>query len=819
MRRTSFNEDWRVRPKANQFMERMAGDTGESVTLPHDAVIGTTRLASADPAVGHFPPGAWLYEKQFDVAAEDAGTSIFLEFEGIYRDALVYINGNFVAHRPYGYSGFTVQVDPYLRFGQPNTVAVEARIHDDSRWYSGAGIYRDVWLLQADRVQLVPSGIKVATPEIDDSVAVVVVSADVRNQSTGAAQPVVAVEITDVEGRVVAHGETPVSTIAGECLTVRQRVFIAQPRRWNLDDPYLYRCRVTLTGAGDLAEEEVTTFGIRTLAVDPIHGLRINGEPVLLRGACIHHDNGVIGAATIGRADERRIEILKDAGFNAIRSAHNPCSVALLDACDRLGMLVMDETFDAWTKSKNVDDYAIRFEECWEADTEAMVAKDFNHPSVIIYSIGNEIPEVGDPAGAATGRRLAEKVRSLDDTRFVTQAFSGLLVGGAELFEELRGEPPSAEPAQEVDARTEVNTAMTTLAERMDGISLSPVIGRKSVETLSYLDVSGYNYMDVRFEMDGQQFPNRVLIGTETHPAIIDRGWASVLAHPHVIGDFVWTGWDYLGEAGIGRIEYGTTTNELGMTGFLGEFPWLTAWCGDIDITGHRRPQSYYREIVFGLRDDPYVAVRPNPPDGQVVVHSSPWSWSDVISSWTWDVKPGWTMVVEVYGTGDEVELFHNGTSVGTKPIGPDHRFRCEFEVDFEAGELEAVSRRAGTEVGRMRLRSASGGVLLRAEADRTETTADGSALSYVTLSLVDEDGVLFTSTDRPITIDIDGPGNLQGFGSADPTSEESFTDNVCTTFAGRALAVIRPTGSGVITLTARAEGCEAQTVVIAVAS
>ncbi len=807
MRRSPLNDGWTVRPKTNRFTERMGtGPEPVPVTLPHDALIGVERLPSGDAASAYFPAGTWEYRRMLELPIDDGGTSVSLEFEGVYRDALVYVNDSLAAHRPGGYSDFVVEVDNLIRVGEPNELRVEARTHADSRWYPGVGIYRSVWLLQAGPVHLAPGGLQVLTPEIDDDVAAVSVAVDVRNRSGATSDAMVRTELLDREGSVVAWDEAPVTTVPGDTVTVRRRLYVARPRRWGPDDPYLYTCRVGLLAGGEVIDEESTTFGIRSVTADPVRGLRINGEPVLLRGACVHHDNGPLGAATIDRAEERRVELLKAAGFNAIRSAHNPLSRPMLAACDRLGVLVMDEAFDMWEEPKSEDDYALRFPEWWEADIEAMVRKDVNHPSVILYSIGNEIPEVGRPHGARLGRALAEKVRSLDSTRLVTQAVSGLLVGGAELFAELRNEIDSSK----TDEETGVNTALTNLADRLNKLMLSPVVATKSAETLSYLDVAGYNYMDSRYELDGRLYPHRVIVGSETHAAAIATGWDKVVRHPHLIGDFTWTGWDYLGEAGIGRVMYSAPGEPPAENSFMGGYPWLTAWCGDIDITGHRRPQSYYREIVFGLRSDPYVAVR-RPQHHGKTPHSTPWSWSDAISSWSWEGFEGSPVTVEVYADADEVELVVNGRSLGMRPAGPAHRFTAEFETVFEPGLLEAVAVRAGEEVGRVRVRSASGPVLLEATVDRPTIGAHPGDLAFVDLTLVDGEGALHGSADRQIHVEVDGPGVLQALGSANPASTEGFTSTSCTTFDGRALAVIRPTGAGEISVTASADGCEPQ--------
>jgi beta-galactosidase len=813
MQRVSLNDGWTVRQKENPFAERF-GTVPDPipVTLPHDAMINTERSPSASPATAFFPGGAWEYRRQLELPADAAGSSVFLEFEGVYRDARVFVNDTLAAHRPSGYTDFVVEVDHLLHLGEPNELRVEARSHDDSRWYAGAGIYRSVWLLRAGRIHLSPGYLQVLVPEVDEHVAAVAFSAEVRNASIHTSSAVLRTEVVDGEGSVVACDEAPVTTVPGDRTMARRRLYVESPHRWGPDDPYLYTCRVTLLGDGKVLDEDATTFGIRSLSVDPRRGLLINGAAVLLRGACVHHDNGLLGAATFDRAEERRVELLKAAGFNAIRSAHNPMSKPMLAACDRQGMLVMDETFDMWAESKSQDDYALRFPEWWERDVEAMVRKDLNHPSVILYSIGNEIPEAGRPHGARIGRALAEKIRSLDGTRLVTQAISGLLAGGPALIDELRTGLANRIP--ETDEQTGVNTAMTNLADYLNNLMVSETIARNSAETISYLDVAGYNYMESRYELDRDLYPNRVIVGSETHPAAIDTLWAAVRRYPHVIGDFTWTGWDYLGEVGVGRTDYGEPDPSAGPPSFLGPFPWLTAWCGDIDITGHRRPQSYYREIVFGMRTDPYVVVRRPQFHGQPTA-GTPWQWSDAVSTWSWEGFEHRPVTVEVYAEADEVELLINGRSLDRRPTGPDHRYRTEFEAEFEPGLLEAVAWRGDEELGRMSLHSASGPVVLDAQADRSRIGTHPGDLAFVDLTLVDGQGALYNSADRQVRVEVAGPGVLQALGSADPRGEEGFAGPTCTTFDGRALAVIRPTGAGKILVTASPEGCEPQHVTV----
>ncbi|MBA2247630.1 MAG: glycoside hydrolase family 2 protein, partial [Chloroflexia bacterium] len=523
-----------------------------------------------------------------------------------------------------------------------------------------------------------------------------------------------------------------------------------------------------------------------------------------LRGACVHHDNGVIGAATIARADERRVEMLKEAGFNALRSSHNPMSPAMLDACDRLGMLVMDEAYDTWTISKSSFDHAADFSQWWEREIEAMVRKDVNHPSVVIYSIGNEIPEVGSGLGSLWGRRLAEKIRSLDDTRFITNGVNGLVA----VMDEVRA--MAAERMEDSESMG-VNALMANIGEMMNQLGSSELVTGRTAESFAVLDIAGMNYLDARYEMDRELFPHRIIVGSETFPPHIDVNWGLVKRNSHVIGDFTWTGWDYLGEVGVGRTIY---ADDPAGAGFMAPFPWLTAWVGDIDITGHRRPASYYREIVFGLRNEPYIAVQRPSGFGRQVV-SGPWSWSDSVSSWTWNGSEGAPIRVEVYSDADEVELLLNGESIGRAPAGEQHRFRADFDTTYQTGELLAIAFTNGREQGRHRLVTATGPVRLAIEADRTEMRADSADLAFISIALTDAEGTLYTDSDRLVTVGITGPGALQGFGSARPETLERFTDTTHTTFGGRALAVIRPTRPGEVTVTVSAPGCESSAVTI----
>ncbi|MEV4016035.1 glycoside hydrolase family 2 TIM barrel-domain containing protein [Nonomuraea angiospora] len=829
MIREPFNDGWRVTGRTSIFELFTAGDGAGSVTvtLPHDAMLAGGRSAegSGGSHTGYHRPGAWRYDKEFEVPASWAGKRVSIEFEGVYRDAMVYVNDVFAGQWAGGYSTFHIAADPYLRYGQTNTVRVEAQAYKDSRWYSGGGIHRPVHLLVGDLLHVTPTGLRVSTPQIDDALAVAAVATEVVNEGTGTRTVEVLLEVRDGDGEVVATDHAPLTVLAGERAIVRRRAYIRHPALWSVEEPNLYTATVRLTDAGGQVDEARTTFGIRSVSVDPIRGLRINGATVKLRGACVHHDNGPLGSAAIARAEERRVRLLKDAGFNAIRSAHNPLSKAMLEACDRLGMLVMDETFDMWTVSKTDDDYARRFPQWWERDVDALVAKDFNHPSVIFYSIGNEILEAGTPHGARWGRLLAERIRTQDPTRLVTNALNGMMA----IMDQIpalmaqangaQGNGAQGNGAQANGAQAPANGdgpavegGFNDLLDGMGALTALPEVGERIAESAAVLDVVGLNYGDSRYLADRETYPNRVVVGSETFPTLIDRYWKLVTEHGHIIGDFTWTGWDYLGESGIGRPTYPGEGPSFGAP-----YPWLTASTGDLDITGRRRPVSYYRETVYGLRRTPYLAVQ-RPEHREHPFRPKGWAWSDSIAGWTWDIPAGTPVIVEAYTDADEIEFVLNGTSAARVPVGTDKAYLATAELPYQPGTLEAVAYRAGAETGRCHLLTAGAAARLQLTPDRPHIGADPQDLAYLDIHLVDEQATINPISDRTVTVDLDGPATLQALGTARPSTEEPFHATSCTTYEGHALAVLRPTGAeGTVTVTVRADGLPTATVSIEV--
>ncbi len=640
-------------------------------------------------------------------------------------------------------------------------------------------------------------GLRISTPEISEGIAAVKVDTTVCYDEKVRKTVALKTEILGPDGDVAAAESSRITLFEQSKTVQTQRIYVKEPQLWSVDTPCLYRCRVSVYDGETVLDVAESTFGIRRLELDPVHGLRINGTKILLRGGCIHHDNGPVGAATLERAEERRIELLKEAGFNSIRMSHNSSSEALLDACDRLGMLVMEESFDMWTQTKRPFDYSLVFADNWEKDLEDIVQKDFNHPCVFMYSTGNEIKEIHTPAGAQWSRRLAEKIRSLDATRYVTNAINGMIGIMGDLpvvMKDMHMTVPERTPGGGI------NDTMTALMGAMNYLSSHPKVEEGLKEAYGTLDLIGLNYMrDVYDQM--KQYPNRVFYGAETLPPDIAPNWKKVKELPACIGDYTWTAWDYLGEAGIGIVTYD------GRLRFAKPYPAYLAYCGDFDITGYRRPMSYLREIVFGLRKAPYLAVQLPEHYGKEPM-CTPWSLPVTVSSWTWKGYEGKNCVVEVYSDAPEVELFVNGNSVGRQPAGEAEQYRVLFETVYTPGEIRAVAYYEDGTTDSYCLHTAKDEVSLCLTPDRIKIGKND--LVYVAIELRDADGTLQTSADRKVCLKAEGAGAVQGYGSADPLSEENFFDESRTTCYGRAMAVIRSAeDAGIIRLTACADGLE----------
>ena len=786
--RTLFNSDWTIQPKVNPFLEVFGGaPEPERVTLPHDWLISQPRSADASggAASGYYPDGKVEYVKEFQAPPEFRDGRVEIAFDGVYRDAVVTINGSFAGQQKSGYAPFRLRIDQLLQEGT-NNVRVEASNHRDERWYTGVGIYRDVHLLAGGPVHIAPDGVVVRTVEADADLAVVDVSTDLESVAHDLKSLIVATDLIDADGRVIASDRARTSVRPGAGKRVRQRFTVAQPALWSSTSPHLHRVRIRLEVGQELLEETTTPFGIRTLSWDSTRGLRLNGESLVLRGGAIHHDNGLIGSATITRAEERRVQKLLAAGYNAIRSAHNPISEALLDVCDRLGMLVMDEAFDVWSSSKADHGYGRDFPTWWRADLAAMIRRDRNHPSVIMYSIGNEIEELGNPWDVSLGAEMVDLIKELDDTRPVTNAVNPIL-----------SLMPQFASAVSEEVRGGINTIMNDMTEAATRFVSSDAATAGIDESLSQLDITGLNYAYGRYSVDLANHPQRLIVGTESNPGSLDELWPLVESDVRIVGDFSWTAWEYLGEAGLGRIKF----DEEQSTQLLGDYPWRIADTGDFTITGRRRTVSEWRETVWGLRDQPAIAVE-RPWRRDAVAVPGQWSWSDTTQSWSWTGWEDRPITVDVYSNSDEVELLLDGVLLDRQPVGAERPFIARFETRFHPGTLTAVAYRDGSETGRCSLVSANAdSVELRLSADYERVTTHPGELVHIDISLTDQAGVVHTLRDRSVTVTLTGNAHLQGLGSDDPASENSYADDTCETFEGRAMAVIRPTGPGPVTV------------------
>lgn len=833
MIREKWNNGWMV-SKAGEspMMAAVQGQAAaaETITLPYDAMIHEKRTPDTknQHQTGFYPGGAYQYTKSFTAPEEWQDKTVCLEFEGVYRNAMVYINGDYAGGHPNGYTNFYIAADDFLKYGEANEIKVIANntAEEDSRWYTGSGIYRNVNLMIGNNLHIALDGVKITTPEVEEDCATAQIEIKLEHRGNSRHKIRLITELYDADGELAGMENTPVTVFAGQDISVRQRILLDEPKLWDTEHPHLYTCRVKIVEDEQVLDEAVETFGVRTITLNAKHGLRLNGKEIKLRGSCIHHDNGIIGAVTLERAEERRCRQLKEAGFNCIRSAHNPTSRAMLDACDRIGMLVLDELSDMWTRNKNNNDYALQFPDYWEKDVEQLVARDYNHPSVIMYISGNEIQEAGTAKGAEWNRRITQKFHELDHTRYVTVSINGLLASIDHMGEimcsimgitmEQMAEMMAAQAApQEESSGTEVDKANGStnlmIGETADAFARNEIVTGLLEEFSSVTDLTGYNYLTARHEMEHELYPNRVILGAETLPADIVRLWKIVKENPHVIGDMTWTGYDYLGEAGAYLYYYD------GRQGFMPNWPVSVAYAGDIDIIGYRRPRSYYREIVFGLRKEPFIAVEKVNHYGETP-NKSAWMWKDEIASWTWKGYEGKPAVINVYSNADEVELFQDGISLGRKAVSEDTGYFASFETNYRPGRLEAVCYRNGEEDGRDELVTSDETVEICVETDRTVLLADGADLSYIMISLKDKEGNLNLQAKKEVTVSVEGAGTLQGFGSANPETENTYDNTIWETYEGYLLAVVRAgEESGEIKVSFTAEGCKEQEVILKV--
>jgi beta-galactosidase len=648
-----------------------------------------------------------------------------------------------------------------LKAGANNVLAVrvDQSKHRNSRWYSGSGIYRHVWLHATDEVHVAPWGTLVTTPEGTAARAKVSVKTRIANESGKLSNLTLQTVLYAASSATAGRATSNAAANPGEPLEVSQEITVDKPALWTPDSPNLYRAVTRVMQEGRAVDEVSTTFGIRSIEWSVDRGFVLNGAPLKMCGGCIHHDHGPLGAAAFDRAEERRVQMLKDSGFNAIRSSHNPPSPAFLDACDRLGMLVMDEAFDCWSKGKNPFDYSVSFKDWWQRDIDAMVLRDRNHPSVVMWSIGNEVPERGEPLGAQEAKMIADYVRGLDRTRPITSALNFIF-----------GEWSNT-----------------------DGY-------------YSALDIAGYNYNLNNHADDHKRVPSRVMACTESYAQSTFDDWAMVDESPYIIGDFVWTAIDYLGESGLGRWYY-RDPKDTSREGYGAPYPYHGADCGDIDICGNRRAIAHYRNIVWNRGERLFLGVRQTPPDSKEL-RVTRWGVWPVYESWTWPGMEGKALEVEIYSRGEAVRLYLDDRLIGEKPTTRAEKFKANFSVPYAPGTLKAVAVKGGRTIAESVLKTAGEAVQIRLTADRNALRADGQGLCFITVEAVDAQGQVHPNADHAVTFSLQGPGIVAGVGNGDLTSEEAYQGKQRRLFHGRGLVVVRALRTaGTIAVTATAAG------------
>ena len=775
-----FDWDWKFHLGGAQGAEAVDFDDSlwRRLDLPHDWSIedltGTQspfkQTAISQVSGGFTTGGTGWYRKKFTVPAAAKGKRVLIQFDGVYMNAEVWLNGQTIGTHPYGYTSFWFDLTDRLKFGESNVLAVKVKNEgENSRWYSGSGIYRHVWLRTVEPVHVVPWGIYITTPDVTAAAAEISVSVRIQNDSGSAKGINIITKFFDDKGREITRSESA-PHVDTPSVGIQQKATINSPRLWSPDSPTLYTAVTEISSGGILLDRVVSTFGIRTISFDVAKGFLLNGTPLKLKGGCLHHDNGPLGARAYDRAEERRVELLKASGYNALRLAHNPPSPAFLEACDRLGMMVIDEAFDMWREGKNPYDYHLFFNEWWERDVQSMILRDRNHPSIIMWSIGNEIPNRHTPPVVKLAQQIGDYIRKLEPTRPITSAVN--------------------------DLREDKDPYFATL------------------------DVAGYNYAaggdhlkKSLYEFDHERVSNRVMYGSESYPLEAFDSWMNVLDHNYVIGDFVWTAFDYIGEASIGWRGYWQEESF---------YPWNLAYCGDIDTCGWKRPQSYYRDALW---KENQVSIFVHPPKPSFAPNPnrqswSKWHWNDVVASWNWAGYENQPLEVNVYSSCDEIELFVNEKSLGRKPTNRSTAYIATWSVPYRSGELKAVGYASGKQVATALLQSASAPERISMVADRKSINADGQDLSYVTVELVDRNGVRNPSAENLVQFSIDGPGEIIGVGNANPTSTESYQRKERKAWQGRCLVIIKSLKQpGSIVLTAQSPKLRPAKVTITVRS
>lgn len=718
-----------------------------TLDLPHDWSI-EDRTDPANPMGndgGYFPAGIGWYRKSFELPSTYKDKKVGIYFEGVYMNAEVFVNGKSVGMHPYGYSSFYYDLTSYLRYGEKNIIAVRVdnSQQKNCRWYTGSGIYRHVWLTATNPVHINHWGVAITTPEVNESKAVVQVKTVLRNELSSGRRVTLTTQLRRGEEEA-GKGENAVELPANGTKEVIQTISVLRPALWSPASPELYKAYLTVSEAGNTLDHTTETFGIRTITYSAEKGLFLNGKRIILNGGCLHHDNGLLGAAAYDRAEERKAELMKAAGFNAVRTAHNIPSEAFLHACDRLGLLVIDEPFDGWRDSKNKYDYSTLFDQWWQQDVESMVLRDRNHPSIFCWSIGNEVIERKKLEVVTTAKKLADHVHKFDSSRPVTSALAAW------------------------DNDWEIYDPLAAVH-----------------------DIVGYNYLLHRAPADHQRVPSRVIMQTESYPRDAFANWALVEDNNYIIGDFVWTAIDYLGESGIGRYYYvGETEGEHYERN---HYPWHGAYCGDIDLTGWRKPISHYRELLYNSEKKLYMSVK-EPDHFYGKIKETLWSVWPTWESWNWPGHEGKEIQVEIYSRYSKVRLYLNDRLIGEQLTGREQQFKAVFTLSYEPGILKAVGVETEVEVEETIMKTSGNPAQIKLTADRTEIKADGQDLTFVTVEIQDKEGIIEPNANNHLSFDVKGTGVIAAVGNADLKDTDSYVGHQRKAWKGRAIVVVKST-------------------------
>lgn len=826
MRKYNIDKEWELMKGEPSSIPGMPKEI-KTINLPHDFVIASdVKETSVNRAnTGFYDGDTYTYTKYMDVPNEWEEKRVLVNSDGAFGDVTVVLNGHIMGRHAYGYTPFSVDLTSQLKHGKKNRLAfiVCNDAQPNSRWYSGGGLYRHVNLLIADKVHISPYGIFAHTSHIVEKDAFVIIETTVENHSDKDTDTWVNIElrpvvsdstkrVSETEEKIAGKGAVKVHVPAGKSATARTQIMVENAKIWDIDTPNLYQVKAQLvterpTDHTDYAvlDEEVTTFGIRTISIDAKHGFRLNGRSIKLKGGCIHHDNGILGAASFYDSEYRKVKLHKENGYNALRFAHNPVSSDILEACDRLGIVVINEAFDTWNMPKNRYDFCRHFNDSWEKELTDFIQRDRNHPSVVIWSIGNELPEQGGLSdGYATSAKLAEKVRSLDHTRFVAGALCSFFNG--------LDDEDNAKFWQSLMQEAQLNGGALN---NLDGKFGRDIWNDYTECFAAPWDVVGYNYLNYHYDEAVELFPNRVICGTESKPRQMEEYWDDVLRLPNLIGDFEWTSHDYIGEAGIGKRMYVEPEQaaNAGRMMHVAQYPWRTAGAGEFDLCGFEKPQLAYRRIIWGSKET-FIACH-NPANYGKIELLDRYAWQDCENSWTWQVAEGSPVCVEVYSAAEEVELFLNGESLGKEKAGKKNHNKARFEVAYHAGVLEAVSYTDGKEVSRDRLETAGKPVKLQISTDiislhRRELLADGQSLVFAVVEVTDEAGNRVPYAEIETEALVTGEAVLAAYGTGRCRTEENYTTGKIVTYQGRALAIIRAGyEAGKAVLTVKAEGLE----------